>query len=202
MDFVTHEHRHSLNLFTTSEPYITLYEEIKSVLQGISDAELIDMYNQNTRDNKKSLSESINKIIKQELTEKGWTDESPIFSDPNYSNARDKKRWRLDFAKEEISIEVAFNHGEAIAWNLIKPVLASELNHVNKAIQTSAGIIICATEEMKKAGNFDGAVGTYEKFIRYLIPMQNMLPTPILLIGLKAPETFKIDHNSKQVVML
>ena len=30
------------------------------------------------------------------------------------------RRWRLDFAKESISLEVAFNHGEAIAWNLLK----------------------------------------------------------------------------------
>lgn len=107
-----------------------------------------------------------------------------------------------NFAKDEISVEVAFNHGEAIAWNLIKPVLASELNHIEKDIQTSAGIIICATEEMKTAGNFDGAVGTYEKFIRYLIPMQDMLPTPILLIGLKKPDSFIVDKHSKQTVML
>jgi hypothetical protein len=36
-------------------------------------------------------------------------------------------------------------------------VLASELNHVEKAIQTRAGILICATYEMKSAGGFDGA---------------------------------------------
>jgi len=55
---------------------------------------------------------------------------------------------------------------------------------------------------MKTAGNFDGAVGTYEIFIRYLIPMQNMLPTPILLIGLKKPDSFIVDKHSKQIVML
>ena len=103
--------------------------------------------------------------------------------------------------KEKISVEVAFNHGEAIAWNLIKPVLASELNHVAKDIQTSAGIIICATNGMKKAGNFDSAVGSYEKFLRYLLPLQNMLPTPILIIGLDAPDSFHVDKTSRQIVM-
>lgn len=88
-----------------------------------------------------------------------------------------------------------------IAWNLIKPVLASELNHVAKDIQTSAGIIICATNGMKKAGNFDSAVGSYEKFLRYLLPLQNMLPTPILIIGLDAPDSFHVDKTSRQIVM-
>ena len=54
---------------------------------------------------------------------------------------------------------------------------------------------------MKKAGNFDGAVGSYEKFLRYLLPLQNILTTPILIIGLQAPETFHIDKTTKQIVV-
>ena len=66
--------------------------------------------------------------------------------------------------QKDISIEVAFNHSTVIAWNLIKPALASELNHVQKAIQTKIGVIITATNDMKVAGGFDSAIGTYEKF--------------------------------------
>lgn len=201
MLYITHDHRFAQNLFNTNEDFIPLYREITEVIQNITDDRLIAEYNANTRENKKSLSETINKLICEELTARGWRAESAIFSDSTYADARDKKRWRLDFAKDEISVEVAFNHGEAIAWNLIKPVLASELNHVAKDIQTSAGVIICATDAMKKAGNFDSAVGSYEKFLRYLLPLQNMLPTPILIIGLQAPETFHIDKNTKQIVV-
>lgn len=179
MRYQIHEHRHALNLFTTDQEFVPLYQEIVDVLDGISDEDVIAEYNANHRENIKSLSEPINALIRRRLSASGWRAESAIFSDPAYADARDKKRWRLDFAKEKISVEVAFNHGEAIAWNLIKPVLASELNHVAKDIQTSAGIIICATNGMKKAGNFDSAVGSYEKFLRYLLPLQNMLPTPI-----------------------
>ena len=169
------------------------YPELKSC----TDEEIITEYNDIQRGSKKSLSQPINRIIKKKLVERGWNAESPIFNDPDYTDTK----WRLDFAKDEIAIEVAFNHGEAISWNLLKPVMSSELNHIEKAIQTSAGIVICATEEMKSAGNFDSAVGTYEKFLRYLIPMYNILPSPILLIGLKAPKTFHIDHETKKVVM-
>lgn len=200
MQFKTHDHRHAQNLFETDPRYTPLFREIVDVLTSISDHDLIRDYEANIRENKKSLSETINQIIKERLVIRGWQSESAIFSDPTYAYARDKKRWRLDFAKDQVSVEVAFNHGEAIAWNLIKPVLASELNHVAKEIQTSAGIIICATDEMKKAGNFDSAVGSYEKFLRYLLPLHNMLPTPILIIGLQAPRTFHIDKRTKQIV--
>ena len=201
MRYRVHDHRYAQNLFTTNEEFTPLYQEILEVLDGIDDAAIIAEYNANRRENIKSLSEPINSLIRSRLSALGWQAESAIFSDPTYAEARDKKRWRLDFAKESISIEVAFNHGEAIAWNLIKPVLASELNHVAKDIQTSAGVIICATNDMKKAGNFDSAVGSYEKFLRYLLPLQNMLPTPILIIGLEAPESFYIDKTTKQIVM-
>lgn len=201
MKYVTHDHRHAQNLFEADANYIYLYNEVVDVITSISDEDLIQSYQRNARENKKSLSETINKLIQEKLTARGWNAESAIFSDPSYAKGQDKKRWRVDFAKEEITIEVAFNHGEAIAWNLIKPVLASELNHVTKEIQSSAGIIICATNSMKKVGNFDSAVGSYEKFLRYLMPLQNILTTPILIIGLLPPDSFYIDKTTKQIVI-
>ncbi len=75
-------------------------------------------------------------------------------------------------------------------------MLASELNHVEKAIQTRAGILICATDEMKSAGGFDGATGLYEKFLKYLhlSPLNNLLTVPMVITGLNAPRTFRIKH--------
>ena len=151
MRFTTYSHRHAGTLFACEEPYLTLWHEVSSALDGISDDDLIQLY-ETKYANSMSISAAINELIRDRLIPQGWSTESPIFADPKY-NARSETRWRLDFAKDEVSIEVAFNHGEASAWNLLKPVLASELNHVKKAIQTSAGILICATEAMKKAGS-------------------------------------------------
>jgi len=120
--------------------------------------------------------------------------EAPIFQDPEYSSPRETK-WRLDFAKGPVSIEVAFNHGEAIAWNLLKPVLASEQNHVRKAVQTEVGIVIAATSSLKKAGAFDSAVGEYEKICRYLKPLSTILSVPLMIIGLEAPESFSVKKE-------
>ena len=94
------------------------------------------------------------------------------------------------------------NHAEATAHNLIKPLLASELNHVEKAVQTRLGVVVTCTKSMKKAGNFDGAVGTFESFQTYLKPYQNILIAPLIIIGLEAPESFKIDKKSREIVLL
>lgn len=48
---------------------------------------------------------------------------------------------------------------------------------------------------MKRAGGFDNAIGTYEKFIDYLKPLSNQLTVPLLIIGLEKPETFWIKHK-------
>ena len=76
-------------------------------------------------------------MIRIDLVEKGWTKESKIFNEIPYTTRQaGMKYFRLDFSKEQnnkgFAIEVSFNHREALAWNLLKPTLSSELNHVKK----------------------------------------------------------------------
>ena len=77
-------------------------------------------------------------------------------------------------------------------------MLSGELNHIVKAIQTRIGIVIFATDSMKSSGGFDGAVGSYEKALRYLPIMMNQLTIPLIIIGLKNPETFEV--NNKEII--
>ncbi len=173
--------------------FIIQYKELCDIIDSISEDELISTHNSYGLDDiertPKSISVAINKLLKQRFSDLDWSIESAIFQDANYLG----DTWRLDFAKKDISIEVGFNHGSVIAWNLIKPVLASELNHVEKAIQTQIGVIITATEELRIKGGFDPAIGVYEKYLDYLKPLRNLLTSPLLIIGLEAPETFEID---------
>lgn len=189
MEFVKESYRYGDTVLSEAS-IAPLYLELENVINDISDQDIISKH-QSKYSNKMSLSYAINDLLKERLTAKGWSKEVPIFQEKGYSG----KKWRIDFAKDFISIEVAFNHGEAIAWNLLKPVLASEDNNIDKAIQTKVGIVICATKELKKAGAFDNAVGEFEKFKRYLKPMSSVLITPMLLIGLKAPKTFKVSKR-------
>lgn len=193
MKFVTHSFRHAEVILNEPE-FKNQYNELIDVIDGITDDDLIEKHlsfgAHNESKTPKSLSKAINELLKERFVNCEWNSESGIFQDSQYTG----DTWRLDFAKEDISIEVAFNHSTVIAWNLIKPVLASELNHVQKAIQTKIGVIITATQEMKTQGGFDGAIGTFEKFRDYLPPLQNILTVPLLIIGLKKPETFRIEH--------
>lgn len=196
MRYIIHSHRYGLEILSTQPTLNRLWCEVSGVLEGISEQDIIASFNIQPR-RAKSISEVLNHMIDQRLIELGWNRQSYIFNDPVYRMSRES-RWTLDFAKEDISIEVAFNHGEAVAWNLIKPVLASELNHVEKAIQTRAGIIICATNRMKQAGGFDNSVGAFEKFQQYLKPLNNILTVPMVIVGLEAPVTFEIEHYTEE----
>ena len=194
MEFITSSHRHAYEIFTVDENIGRLWKEITDTIKSISDDDLINEFNSERRQ-AKSISEAINKLIARRLASKGWEEQSRIFADPEYSD--NKGTWRLDFAKEDIAIEVAFNHGGNVSWNLIKPVLSSELNHISKAIQTKVGVVITATDRMKVAGGFDGAVGSYEKYVEYLKPLNDILTTPIMIVGLLPPKTFKIKQRSE-----
>lgn len=193
MDFRTYSFRHAGVILNEPE-FIVQYHELIEVIQNITDNDIINKHQGygllNEANTPKSISRAINDLLKERYLNKEWNAESEIFQDNQYQG----DTWRLDFAKKDISIEVAFNHSTVIAWNLIKPVLACELNHVQKAIQTKVGVVITATNELKQEGGFDGAIGTYEKFLDYLPPLQNLLTVPLLIIGLEKPQTFKIEH--------
>ena len=200
MNYKIHSFRHGEIILNNEPNYKIVWNELLKAIESITDDEIIEYHENNPR-KAKSISESINNILKSKLVALDWNEESYIFQDNEYSG----NRWRLDFAKDSISVEVAFNHGEAIAWNLIKPVLAGELNHVQKEINTEIGVIICATKELKDKGGFDGAVGEYEKFLTYLNPLRDVLSVPIVIIGLEAPTSFeikveKIDGKKQGIV--
>jgi len=197
MNLTYYYHRNS-NLLVEDEEFVKDYQELVNALETISDKDLENGFLSSSRENIKSLSEPINDLIKDRLVKLGWNAESGLFKEAPYDRTN-SSRWRLDFAKNSISVEVAFNHAEAIAHNIIKPVLASELNHVQKEIQTKLGIIVTATKSMKSKGNFDGAVGTFEQFIEYFKPYSAIVPTPIVLIGIEAPETFVINKELKEI---
>lgn len=199
MKFVVHSFRNGEIIFENDDKFAEDWKELIGTLSDIKEKEIIEYFQNSGRKSQKSISEAINKLIDKRLVKLEWNRQSPIFNESEYRPHSKGYCWTLDFTKNNFAVEVAFNHGEAVAWNLIKPVLSSELNHVEKVIQTYGGILIVATDEMKKAGNFDGACGTYEKYLQYLKPLQNILTVPMVIIGLKAPKTFKINKDTKKV---
>lgn len=205
MRFKTYSHRFADAIIEHDELLNRRYNEFTAVLTSITDEELIADFGWRKEDcarrnkNFKSMTPSINAILKARMQEiPGWQCEVDIFNDQ--TGVIGNTEWRLDFACDNaLCIEVAFNHGEAIAWNLLKPVLSCELNHVQKAIQGRVGIYVCATDAMKVAANIDSASGSFEKVLRYLPPMMNQLTIPMMIIGLEPFETFRVTPE-KQIV--
>lgn len=211
MDCRFHSYRHGLDLLETVEQYRPLWDELMGVLWGVSDERIAAHFREHHEGRSKSISATINTLIDEDLVAAGWVRQAPIFAASEYGD----RTWLLDFAKEVwvptesgtaygeaphdersgISIEVAFNHGGNVAWNLIKPVIASEMNHVEKRIQTSVGIVIAATDAMKSMGGFDSAVGSYEKYESHLLPLRTMLTVPLVIIGLEPCRSFRIRHE-------
>lgn len=195
MRFIAHSHRNADLIFENREEFKELWGEVCDVLGAISEDDIIVEFESGHRD-AKSISQAINRLIKKELVAKGWVSESYIFADKEYGPLS-KGTWRLDFAKGRLCVEVAFNHRSDIAWNLIKPTLAAELNHVLKAMQADGGIIITATQAMKAAGGYDNAIGTFEDYVQYLKPMSQILTAPLMIVGLLPPKTFAIALESR-----
>lgn len=205
MRFVEYSHRHADAIIANDPMLKERYEQFVGALRSITDEELINDFLSKkaeyaTRGTSfKSMTPSINGILKERmLAIPGWKSEVDIFNDT--TGAIGNTEWRLDFACDDaFCVEVAFNHGEAIAWNLLKPVLSCELNHVEKAVQGQLGIYVCATDNMKIAANIDSASGSYEKVLRYLPPMMNQLTIPMMIIGLEPFETFKISSAAEVI---
>lgn len=214
VDFRVHSHRFGLEIFNEVRELKVLWNELESALKSISDVDLQEHFRINYEGKSKSISQTINGLIKDRLTKAGWTEESQLFAEKLYREQGG--RWRLDFSKATeipdktsgevgkmqpagVAVEVAFNHGEAIAWNLLKPVIAGELNHVPQETKIGAGVgvVICATKSLKDAGGFDSAVGEYEKILEYLRPMRNFLTVPMVVLGLQAPQTFHISPTKE-----
>ena len=199
MDYELAEHRYALAA-AGREDLKADFEELLGVIHDISEEDIISRFNNDAHvvaESEegvltKSLSDAINTLLDERLRAKGWLGQSPIFGDKRFK----RMRWKLDFAKKgTLSVEVVFNNAGSLGWNLIKPVLACEQNHVEKAIQTKIGIVILATKELKAAGGFDNAIATFEDAPLYLSAMQNIISsTPIIIIGLRAPKKFKVEH--------
>lgn len=205
MEYTSYSHRFAEAIIAADPELYRRYNEFIGAISSISDEELITDFERRKEDHAqrgtafKSLTPSINGLLKAKMLElPGWQAEVDIFNDE--TGAIGNTEWRLDFACDDaFCIEVAFNHGEAIAWNLLKPVLSCELNHVQKAVQGKLGIYVCATDMMKTAANIDPASGSYEKVLRYIPPMMNQLTVPMMIIGLQPFESFKIAENAEVI---
>lgn len=170
-----------------------LISEIVEQLLSISDDDIVseqEAYVGRT----KSISKPLTNIIEERMVHKEWNKEVRIFQSSNKSYQ--SNRWSLDFEKDNISLEIAFNHEEGTAWNIIKGYISNKSTKIPKSITTIGSIIITATNDLKRIGGFDGSIGSYEKYQEYMGVLEELLEYPIILIGLEGPDTFLVKHKN------
>ena len=202
MQYLLQDYNQGLAAIKADPNLGTLWEEVLSAISEVSEED-IKVFFKSQKRKAKSISEAINYLLNEKLVDKGWDRQSPIFKDEDLS----EKTWTLDFSKgitdangrtSGIPIEVVFNHGEAIAWNLIKLSLATESSVQKKFhFNTGVGVYICATDSLKMLGGFDGSIGEYERVLKYLVPLDQKMIKPLVIIGLLPPKTFRIKRFPK-----
>lgn len=139
---------------------------------------------------------SVNRYFDTALSKLGWESQPLLFG-----NSDEKlERWKMDFIKNKIGVEITFNHAEAIPWIFSRLNIAGESERVQKASRVEVGIAVFASQSFKTWAKMDGAVGTFELATAWLREMKPILPIPLMVIGLSAdgwPSTSAFRGTSK-----
>lgn len=123
---------------------------------------------------------SINRVVRERLIAKGWTAEPRLFQ----TSGVDLAKWKMDFIKDNIGVEISFNHAEAIPWTFTRLNVAGESEQVQSGARIDVGVAVFATARLKAWGRMDPAVGTFERATTWLSVMRPIMPIPVLVVGL------------------
>lgn len=141
--------------------------------------------------------DAMNKLIAQRLTrsDSPWRSQVPVF--PKDEEMR-KGVWTMDFARpvddrNQVGLEVTFNHSEALAWTLVRLALAHEAENVLPGARIMSGAVIIPTDSFKRFRNpqgkieyrVDSAVGTYERLFTMLPKLRYYVHVPLLVFGVE-----------------
>lgn len=159
------------------------WQEFGTVLKALAPAEILQIH--------KSLSKkrvpaggqtAINHYFDDKLCALSWRPQPHLFG----SGRPDLRRWKMDFIKNRIGVEISFNHAEAIPWIFSRLNIAGESESVQAPSKIDVGIAVFATESLKRWAKMDSAVGTFELAQAWLSEMRPILPIPIIVVGLDA----------------
>jgi hypothetical protein len=175
-----------------NEEYLII-KDIFSNLHSIKSDEIIEKFSLSR--NLKSISKPLNSIISERFIDSSWIPEKPILSINDNLDISNSKRWTIDLYKDNVGLEVAFDHSVGIAWNITKLFIAASDNKFKKSTNIKIGVLITADNQLKTKGGFDGSIGSYEQYVEYSKVFESIYKMRILIIGLSAPNDFWIRHR-------
>jgi hypothetical protein len=161
------------------------WRELEEVIASIERQEIVAIHRSFQESGKRVPAggqTAINAVFRSKLVPMGWVPEPRLFT----SGEQDLRRWKMDFIKERIGVEVSFNHAEAVPWTFTRLNIAGESERVVPEHVIDVGVAIFATESLKRWAKMDSAVGTFELARVWLNMMKPIMPIPILMVGLEA----------------
>ncbi|RHJ95421.1 restriction endonuclease [Bacteroides sp. AM07-16] len=115
---------------------------------------------------------AINYLLKEFFIEKGWEAEKKVFNDSDNDLV-------IDFWKNKIGIDVAFNHRSFIGGDLLRLQAGAEIKNM-----INFGIYVCGTKNfLRNVSNDHSSMVCFERVKWYLENFYSVLTVPILLVG-------------------
>lgn len=197
MEFVTHNFRLAREILETRDSWGELVQTARS----ISEHDIVQThlsFGSAGRRLPAGGQAAINQLFRERLGPLGWIQEPRLFS----QTGSDLRKWKMDFIKARIGVEVSFNHFEAVPWTFTRLNIAGESEKVLGKHRIDVGVAFFATDSLKKWAKMDGTVGTFEMAKAWLEMMRPIMPIPILVVGLSADgwtpsEAFRGTKKSK-----
>ncbi len=174
-----HDFRHAEEILSQRPAWHELDQQIRE----ISAEEIVDMhlrFGEHGGRIPAGGQSALNKVFRARLGPLGWEPEPRLFDEVQF------RKWKMDFLKDRIGVEVSFNHAEAIPWTFTRLNIAGESPDVVDAHRVDVGVALFATDQLKRWARMDSAVGTFEVATAWLEIMRPIMPIPILVVGLRA----------------
>ena len=181
MEFVTFNFRHAREILENRDSW----GELKQATRTIGRDNILQTHQAFAAEGKRLPAggqTSINRLYRERLAPNGWVGEPRLF--PTDQEAL--RKWKMDFIKDRIGVEVSFNHAEAVPWTFTRLNIAGESDKVIPDHRIDVGVAFFATETLKRWARMDSAVGTFELAKAWLEMMKPIMPIPVLLVGLSA----------------
>jgi hypothetical protein len=188
VEFVTHDFRHAQEILASRDSWGELMHIVRSV-QRDDVLHVHHAFGAAGRRMPAGGQMAINELFRQQLGPLGWIAEPRLFA----LSGSDLRKWKMDFLKARIGVEVSFNHAEAIPWTFTRLNIAGESEKVVDEHRIDVGVALFATESLKGWARMDSAVGTFEVAQTWLEMMRPIMPVPILVVGLSAGDWVPTD---------
>lgn len=168
------------------------FHELMSVIGGIRQADIVAVQVGALKGKPVGAQKALNHLFKERLGQlTGWLDQVLLFPTPAWASKNNEPPpahaypdRRIDFMKNHLGVEIAFNNESYLERILFRLNVASEADAIIPAHVVHGGVIVVASEAVKRWGSMDPSVATFEGSASSLELVRTSFSVPLVLLGL------------------